>query len=91
MNQQISLDQTTPVKCDNCGSEVFNSTMMMRKVSKLLIGQLEDQILQIPTYNCASCGELLQDTLPEQLKTTKFEEIDDTPVVPFHSKSIFLP
>ena len=29
-------------------------------------------------------------SLPEQLKTTKFEDIDDTPVVPLHSKSIFL-
>ena len=75
-----SLSQTTPVKCESCGCEVFYPAYLLRKVSRLLIGAQDDGIIPINTFACASCGHTNAEFIPPQLrednkeKETKKEE-----------------
>lgn len=63
----ISLDKTTPVVCE-CGSQVFQEGLIIRKASKFLTGTQEDAVIPIPTFACISCGKVPEDFLPAQLK-----------------------
>ena len=67
-NKTVDLNHTTAIACEECGSEVFVEASMFRKVSKLLTGAPQDMIIPIPSFLCASCGALLKELLPEQLK-----------------------
>lgn len=55
--QQIRIDfsNTTPIVCDECGNDTFIEIVYLRKVSKLLTGSSEDQLIPIPSYACAKC------------------------------------
>ena len=61
------LSQTTPVKCEKCGCEVFYPAYALRRVSKLLIGASEDGILPLSTFACAKCGHVNPEFLPPEL------------------------
>ena len=69
MEQQmnISLDKTTAVSCI-CGSETFTEGVMLRKASRVITGTAQDALIPIPVFNCSKCGEVLEETLPLQLK-----------------------
>jgi hypothetical protein len=64
----IPLDKTTPVVCSNCQNDVFQESIMLRKVSKFLIGSTEDSYQAIPIVSCSKCGTALQEMLPPQLR-----------------------
>jgi DNA-directed RNA polymerase subunit RPC12/RpoP len=69
MEQQmnISLDKTTAVSC-TCGSETFTEGVMLRKASRFITGTAQDALIPIPVFICSKCGEILEETLPIQLK-----------------------
>jgi hypothetical protein len=78
MNQQtlqgvkqpnVSLDKTTPMICENCGSHVFREAIFIRKVSKFLAGTDQDAIVPIPTFCCAKCGHVNSELTPQGLKS----------------------
>ena len=58
MKLNVSLDKTTGVVCESCGSETFQEALLLRKVSKFLTGQAQDGILPIPTFVCSKCGHV---------------------------------
>jgi DNA-directed RNA polymerase subunit RPC12/RpoP len=64
----IDITKTEPIACKKCGSEIFISGLVVRKLSKLLTGQKKDEILPFEVYLCGDCGELLDESLPEGLK-----------------------
>lgn len=59
MNQpKIDMDQTTPVTCE-CGNEYFIEVISLRKISKLLIGAPDDQLVNVPGLKCTKCDKIL--------------------------------
>lgn len=77
MNQQtlqgvkqpnVSLDKTTPMVCEKCGSHVFREGLFIRKVSKFLAGTDQDALIPIPTFCCAQCGHVNSELVPPVIK-----------------------
>ena len=73
MQLKVSLDKTTPIACEECGSQAFQEALMLRKVSKFLTGDAQDGVLPISTFVCAKCGHVNQDFMPKEL-VNKTEE-----------------
>jgi hypothetical protein len=81
MNQQqkqvqIDLSKTTPWTCDECGNEVFNAGLLLRKVSRFLSGDAQDGMAPVQTFYCVKCGHVNNDFYPPELakKDEKNEE-----------------
>lgn len=64
----VSLEQTTPVKCEMCTNQVFVEGMLIRKVSKFLAGTSQDAVTPIPVFACSKCGHVNNDFLPLPLQ-----------------------
>jgi hypothetical protein len=69
MNQQpnIDLSKTTAIETST-GGKVWQQGVMLRKISKFIIGADEDGIIPIPVFFDPETGEVLQDTLPKELR-----------------------
>ncbi len=67
---QVKLDLTksTPVKCTECGDDTFVSGFKFRKISKLITGTPQDAIIPIEVFLCGSCGAIVNELLPNELK-----------------------
>jgi uncharacterized Zn finger protein len=73
MSQQlnISLDKTSAMSCDECGNEVFQEGMILRKASRFLTGTAQDSIVPIPVFACSKCGHVNEEFLPVLLRKTQ--------------------
>jgi hypothetical protein len=69
MEQQIRIDitQTTPVNCE-CGSNIFQEVIMLRKASRFISNLPTDQIVPAQAVSCVKCGAIQEDLLPPSLK-----------------------
>lgn len=67
----ISLDKTAEITCDECGHNVFQEGLMLRKASKFLTGTPQDALIPLPVFSCAKCGHVNIEFLPEPLKPTE--------------------
>jgi len=70
MNQNInlSLDQTTPVECEQCGGLFFSEAVHIRKASGLLTGTGKSSYIPIPVFRCLECGHVNGEFLPKEVK-----------------------
>ena len=64
----ISLDKTTPIFCEKCNGQAFQSAILLRKASKFLTGTPQDGLIPIETFVCASCGHVNEEFLPKELQ-----------------------
>lgn len=72
MENNIKLN---PLKHPNiackCGSIVWNQGVILKRIPGIEMGMgTEDQILDLPVFYCAKCGEIL----PEYVKMYKLDE-----------------
>lgn len=58
---KISFDQTTPIKCSKCESEVFQMGFSFRRASKFLTGNPKDIDIPFQVVYCTSCGTVNKD------------------------------
>lgn len=65
---KIDISTSKPVKCGECGYDVFLPAVKMRKISKLIAGTDQDVLLPLDTYVCGNCGEVLQELVPTEIK-----------------------
>lgn len=65
---QISLQDTTAVKCEKCGNEIFEQGVMLREVSALMTGTGQPGIIPIPVFICSNCGHVNEQFIPQDLK-----------------------
>ncbi len=75
MNLNITLDKTTPVKCDACENETFQEVVLLRKASRFVTGTAQDALIPIPAFACTKCGHVNEDLLPPQLRNNDTETI----------------
>lgn len=60
-----AMSQTTPIVCEKCGNDVFTEGLMLRKVSRILMGDTKDGVLPIPVFACSKCGHVNKEFLPK--------------------------
>lgn len=60
----INILSQPNVKCPTCGDTLFESAVVLKKVSGLLVGTSGDQIVPIQIFRCVACGSIPTDTLP---------------------------
>ena len=67
MNINIDLSKTTSVETLT-GKKVWSQGIIIRKVSKFIVGAEEDALVPIPVFYDAETGEICMDTLPKELR-----------------------
>lgn len=70
MDQQlnITLDQTLPVVCNECGHQYFEQQLILRMASGLLTGTGKSSYVPIPVFACTKCGHVNTEFLPAEVK-----------------------
>lgn len=66
MNVNIDLKNTESVEHEN--GKVWAQGFIIRKVSKFVAGTAEDAFMPIPVFYDPATGEILQSTLPPELR-----------------------
>ena len=75
MNQpNIDLKNTESV--EHANGKVWAQGFIIRKISKFVAGTPEDALMPIPVFYNPETGEVLQDTLPKELR----DEAGDNPL-----------
>jgi len=66
---QINLDlsKTTAIKTPS-GSDIWTQGMLVRKISKFVVGANEDALVPIPVFYDPETGKILSDSLPKELR-----------------------
>jgi len=67
LNINLDLSKTTGVETST-GKKVWNQGVIIRKVSKFIVGADEDALVPIPIFYDAETGEILLETLPKDLR-----------------------
>ena len=55
---QVNVMDSPNIKCEECGKIFFEKVVVIKKISKLLTGSIEDQLVPMETYACKSCGHM---------------------------------
>jgi len=66
MNMNIDLKNTESIEHKN--GKVWAQGFIIRKVSKFVTGTAEDAYMPIPVFYDPATGEILQGTLPKELR-----------------------
>ncbi len=67
--QQVNLDlnKTTPVDLPS-GGKIWQSGVILRRVSKFVTGTSEDGLIPIPIFYDPETNEILEDTVPKEIR-----------------------
>lgn len=63
-----------PVICEECGSQLFQEVLMLRKIPALLTGTGKPGLIPIPVFACVKCGSVNEEFLPAELRPKHIEE-----------------
>tara|TARA_R110000737_G_scaffold323938_1_gene336708 strand:+ start:129 stop:359 length:231 start_codon:yes stop_codon:yes gene_type:complete len=63
----LDLSKTTAIDTPS-GGKIWQQGMIVRKVSKFVVGAQEDAIVPIPIFFDPETGKILEDTLPKELR-----------------------
>jgi hypothetical protein len=66
--QNINVDikkNSTAIKCEKCEGESFIGITFLRKVSRLITGTSQDQIIPIPSFQCSVCNHINKEFIPK--------------------------
>lgn len=67
MNLNVDLKNTTALETPN-GGKIFQQGVVLRKVSKFVVGGNEDALLPIPVFYDPETGKIVESTLPPELR-----------------------
>lgn len=67
MNLNIDMSKTTSVETPN-GGKIWSQGVIIRKVSRFVVGAEEDALIPIPVFYDNETGEILTETLPKELR-----------------------
>lgn len=73
----IQLSQTFGYVCSNCGHNIFEPKIMVRKVSRFVTGESTDSIIPIDIIVCDNCKEVAKDLLPPQVTSILFPDVSN--------------
>ena len=64
----LTIDQTQSVQCEQCGHNVFEEGLIIRKASGILTGTGQTSYMPIPIFACQKCKHVNSEFLPKELK-----------------------
>jgi hypothetical protein len=67
MQMNVDLKNTTSLETPN-GGVIFQQGVILRKVSKFVVGSNEDAVMPIPVFFDPETGKILTETLPLELR-----------------------
>tara|TARA_S200002703_G_scaffold32661_1_gene28463 strand:+ start:865 stop:1110 length:246 start_codon:yes stop_codon:yes gene_type:complete len=67
MQMNVDLKSTTAIEGTD-GNQIFQQGVLLRKVSKFVVGADEDAVLPIPVFFDAASGKVLESTVPVELR-----------------------
>lgn len=62
---QIDISQADDITCDECGNPYFIEVMLVKRISKFLLGSDKDQVYPLPVLQCSKCGHVNDEFLPK--------------------------
>tara|TARA_R110002012_G_scaffold178754_1_gene343958 strand:- start:112 stop:360 length:249 start_codon:yes stop_codon:yes gene_type:complete len=63
----LDLSKTTAIDTPS-GGKIWQQGVIIRRVSKFVVGAQEDAIVPIPVFFDPTTGNILEDTLPKELR-----------------------
>jgi len=81
MDPNQLLAQSIQEDCKNCGGVMFKQSFMFRRISKILVGATQDQLVPIPVFRCDDCGTPIGDMIPED---DEQEQSEDSKIIKMH-------
>jgi hypothetical protein len=73
--QNIDINSTTEIACEECGNNTFKPIFFMRKLSRFLSPDGNDRIIPIDSLSCAKCDHVNTNFNPiSQLNNKKENE-----------------
>ena len=63
----IDLKSTTSIETPD-GNKIFQQGVLLRKVSKFVVGAKEDVVMPIPVFYDQVSGKILESTIPTELR-----------------------
>jgi len=70
----IDLENTTGIETPE-GNKIFQQGVILRRVSKFVLGAEEDGLMPIPVFFDPSTGKIVGDTLPKELREEYKDQI----------------
>ena len=67
MNLNVDIKNTTSIETPD-GGVIFQQGVLLRKVSKFVVGADEDAIMPIPVFFDPGTGKILESTIPVELR-----------------------
>ena len=58
---KVNVEEQPNVECENCKNIFFDKVTVIKKISKLLVGTPDDQLVPMETYKCTECGNINED------------------------------
>ena len=58
---KVNVADQPNIECENCKNIFFDKVTVIKKISKLLVGTPDDQLVPMETYKCAECGNINED------------------------------
>ena len=65
--QNLDLSKTTAVDLPS-GGKIWQSGVILRRISKFVTGTSEDGLIPIPIFFDPETNEILEDTIPKELR-----------------------
>jgi len=65
---KIDLSKTAGCICPACSNNTFKEVLLIRKVSKFLIGSNTDMHMPIPVFSCTKCDTIHTGSLTPQVR-----------------------
>ena len=66
---QVNLDLTKTTAVDlPSGGKIWQSGVILRRISKFVTGTSEDGLVPIPIFYDPNTNEILEDTIPKELR-----------------------
>jgi len=74
--QQINInpEDTTPIECPKCKSQIFQECFMMRKISAIISPSGREEVFSIPVPVCIACGTPYTGSTEERISNNSVEE-----------------
>lgn len=82
----ISLEDTTEITCDECGSATFHEAVLLRSISRFITGTAQDGMMPIPVFACDKCGHVNARFLPQQRPSVDAPSVEDVSDAPKRSR-----
>mgnify|MGYP003112503470 FL=1 len=74
MNMNVDVKNTTSIETPD-GGVIFQQGVLLRKVSKFVVGADEDAIMPIPVFFDPGTGKILESTIPVELRDQYKENV----------------